>query len=169
MESSYIIEGDEDEFSISTPFNHGFLLFLSVIGGIAVIITGFLVHLTVLLMGFIVLIGPWAFLSWKAPNKVTFDRKNAKISLWYNIFKSEEIKIRAVNDCFVERYWRHTFVSTYEDGNKEYVYEFFVRLKSLETKSILRVTSRKRIDKIMQEFVRSLDDFLLLCKQKGNN
>lgn len=143
------------------------MLLLSTISGILLIRVGMYTKFGIILLGLMITFGPWIFLNWRFPSMVAINEQLANLTIYNSLTGRKIYPFELINDFAVESYTRHAFVSPFEEGNKEYIYEFYVRLKSIENKKLFRIVSRERIDKTMQELVKYLDDLLIRQNPKA--
>ncbi|MEO9966213.1 MAG: hypothetical protein ABJF11_10515 [Reichenbachiella sp.] len=149
-ENSYVLEEHKHCVSIESPINRIQLSVISVIGGIVVVFFGLASHILIFLMGLIMVFSPFVYLSVSLPRRVDLDTLMQTITIQglsgRKIIHTKE----HWSDIFVERYTNSTFVSAFENGNKEFVYEFHLRMKSSTPLKLFRLTSKQETDKSMQ-------------------
>ena len=130
---------------------------LSVVLGILICTGGLYFNYHFALLGIILIGMPLVYDDWKFPKKVDFDYHNNLLKIKQSIFRKFEISYENINDIFLEHEVLRGQVSRFQEGNKDYVYKFFLKSKNGKVYRLISLKTRKDIMPQVQDLKKLLN------------
>lgn len=116
---------------------------LGVLLGVISIILGFIIDFKIIILGVLLLCTPFLYTSWKFPQKVFFSQAQQVVVIISRLNTRCEIDFGDILEISVEAEELSSFVNPFENSNKDFAYDFFLKEKSGEKHRLIRLEFRK--------------------------
>lgn len=138
-------------------------LFISILLGCVTLALGIIINYYFILLAILLIGLPFVYDDWRFPKTVDFDYHNELLKIKKSSFRQHEMEYESIDKIFYEKSVLSGQVSRFQEGNKDYVFKFYVKLKVGTNHRLLIVKTRKDIAEQMQE----LQKFLNFSSKKG--
>ena len=166
-EQGYTLISGMDRTTITRSITGSLVMILifTIIGGLTIYISLDVGHSYAHFIGLVIMILPYTIDKRRFPNLVVFDQKRKEVRLRSGFFFKKTLTFTDIKDVFVDESVLSSDTSPFKEGNKDFIYSFYLTEPSKKHK-LLRLQYRRA----MEEEVKAFMDFFdkSLNYQAGN-
>ncbi|MBV6643000.1 MAG: hypothetical protein KI791_19945 [Cyclobacteriaceae bacterium] len=160
-EQGYTLNSGMDSTIITRSITGSLVMILvfTIIGGLTIYISLDVGHSYAHFIGFALMLIPYTIDKRRFPNLVVFDRNRKEVRLRSGFFFKKTLTFNEVIDVFVDESVLSSDTSPFKEGNKDYIYSFYLTEPSKKHK-LLRLQYRKAMDEEVKAFMDFFDKSL---------
>lgn len=160
-EQGYTLMGGVNKTTISRSVTGSLIMLLifTLVGGFTVYISLSIGHSYAHFIGLAIMAIPFTLDKRRFPNLIAIDPERKELRLRSGFFFKKTFSFVDVKDVHVDEQVLHSDTSPFKEGNKDYVYSFYLSDQSKKHK-LLRIQYRKAMDEEVKTFIDFFDKAL---------
>ena len=160
-EQGYTLMGGMDKTTISRSLTGSLIMLIifTIIGGLTIYISLEIGHSYAHFIGLAIMVIPFTLDRTRFPNLIAIDKERMELKLRSGFFFSKTFSFLDVKDIHVDEQVLSSDTSPFKEGNKDYVYSFYLSDQSKKHK-LLQVQYRKAMDEEVKTFIDFFDKAL---------
>ncbi|XOV91351.1 MAG: hypothetical protein ACFHWX_14175 [Bacteroidota bacterium] len=156
---TYNRSGDKTLITRSITGSLIMLLMFTIVGGLTVYVSLDFGHSYAHFIGLAIMAVPFTIDKGRFPNLIMIDAERKEVRLRSGFFFKKAFSFLDIKDLFVDEQVLHSDTSPFKEGNKDYVYSFYLSDQTKKHK-FLRIQYRKSMDEEVKAFIDFFDKAL---------